>query len=68
VTSEPLSYKPAEAARLLGVTERTVRRLVASGRLRATRPSKRLTFISRDAIYEFLGMSHDEPLPEVAAQ
>lgn len=56
-----MSYKPAEAARLLGVDERTVRRLIASGRLAATRPSARLTLISRQALYDFLGVSEGHP-------
>lgn len=50
-----LSYKPAEAARLLGVDERTVYRLIASGELAARRVSSRLTLISRQALYDFLG-------------
>lgn len=33
--TDRLAYRVAEAARLLGVSERTVRRLVASGQLRA---------------------------------
>lgn len=51
-----LAYKPAEAARLLGVDERTVQRLIASGELHAVRRSSRLTLIPRDSIYAFLGL------------
>jgi excisionase family DNA binding protein len=56
---ERLSYKPAEAARLLGVDQRTVRRLVAAGKLAAIRPSSGLTLISRQALYDFLGVTDD---------
>lgn len=55
-----LSYQLPEAARLLGVDARTVRRLIASGRLAAERPSPRLTLIPRWSLYEFLGLI-DQP-------
>lgn len=51
-----LAYRTHEAARLLGVDERTVRRLIESGDLRARRVSSRLTLIPRQALYDFLGI------------
>lgn len=44
-----------EFADELGVSTRTVRRWIASGRLKAVRPSQRTTRISRDEINRFLG-------------
>lgn len=60
-----LAYKPAEAARLLGVDERTVQRLIATGHLHAVRHGSRLTLIPRDSLYAFLGL--DQPLRDVQA-
>jgi excisionase family DNA binding protein len=59
---ERAAYRVEEAARLLGVSARTVRRLIASKRLRAT---DNPTLISRAALYEFLG--EDEPAHAEAA-
>lgn len=63
---EQLAYRPREAARLLGVDERTVRRLIASGRLRCIRPSARLTLIPRAALYDLLDTA--QPADQEAAR
>jgi predicted DNA-binding protein (UPF0251 family) len=62
VSEERAAYRVEEAARLLGVSARTVRRLIASGRLRAT---DHPTLISRPALYEVLGEA--EPAEAEAA-
>ena len=46
-----------EFADELGVSTRTVRRWIADGKLKAVRPSQRVTRISRDEINRFLGVS-----------
>lgn len=63
-----LAYRPAEAARLLGVDERTVHRLIATGELHAVRRSSRLTLIPRDSIYAFLGLETPITHVQVVAQ
>lgn len=60
-----LAYRPAEAARLLGVDTRTVYRLIASGALRGTRHTSKLTLVSRQALYDFLGLTDDQVAPVV---
>lgn len=62
MTEERVAYRVEEAARLLGVSPRTVRRLIASGRLRAT---DNPTLIPRTALYELLG--EDDSAPAEAA-
>lgn len=57
--AQRLAYRPAEAARLLGVDERTVYRLIASGQLTARRISARLTLVTRQALFDFLGVAND---------
>lgn len=64
--SPRLSYKPAEAARLLGVDKRTVLRLIAKKRLHATKVNDRVYLIPRAALYDFLGVA--DPLVEQQAQ
>lgn len=50
-----LYISPAQLANELGVCDRTVRRWIADGRLRAIRPSQRVIRIHRDEIARFLG-------------
>lgn len=57
-----LAYRPAEAARLLGIDERTMYRLIQSGHVYARKVSARLTLVPRAALFEFLGLT-DEPQP-----
>jgi excisionase family DNA binding protein len=51
---QKLAYNLGEAAAALGVTYRTVHRLVRSGRLRAVRVGRRIV-IPRSALEELLG-------------
>ena len=46
---------PSQFAEELGVSDRTVRRWIAEGRLSVVRPSVRVIRIHRDEIARFLG-------------
>jgi excisionase family DNA binding protein len=52
---EPLVLRPKDAARALRVSDRTVWTMLRDGRLEATRPSPRLTFISVASVRRLAG-------------
>lgn len=52
-----LTYKPMQAARLLGLDKRTVLQLIHSGRLKATKVNERVYLIPRQALFDFLGIA-----------
>lgn len=51
----PRRLRPAEAAQLARVSQRTIFRWVGSGVLRAVRPSRGVLLIDRDALAQLLG-------------
>lgn len=53
-----------DAARLLGVSARTVRRLIALGKLRARRPGPRITQIDLTEIARYLRATTTAAEPE----
>jgi len=53
VTENKLAYSPAEAAKALGLAERTVRKMIATEELRCTRVGRRV-LIAADTLRELL--------------
>lgn len=55
-----VAYTPAEVAERLGVSTRTVQRLVANGRLHAVQLGPRTTRITDRALNTFLGQGGNQ--------
>ncbi|MFM6130391.1 MAG: helix-turn-helix domain-containing protein [Sphaerospermopsis kisseleviana] len=58
-------YRPAEAAKRLGISRNTLNRYMAKGMIRCSRPSLRCTLISSAELARFVNATA-QPIPKLS--
>jgi len=64
---EVLTLRPNDAAKMLGIAESTVFKLLRNGEIEAVRPSPNMTLIPLASLHAFIARHRATPLPELSA-